>query len=137
MAAKARAPRADGGRGPGRVRHGRPAGGVTAAAVVVALVGTLGLSDPAHADSAIDQGREKIQTKGCVTCHDAKGQGTAPRFPHLAGQSEVYLEQQLKAFRSGKRQAPQMSIMAQDLSDDDISDLAAYYASLNPCACAE
>jgi len=122
---------ADGGYGRIRARRLRSAG---LAALAVVLV--LGLPGTGQADS-IAEGKEKVRTKGCVTCHDAKGQGTSPMFPNLAGQSEVYLEQQLKAFRSGERQAPQMSIMAQDLSNDDISDLAAYYASLSPCACAQ
>lgn len=122
---------ADGGRDPGRARRLRPA---TLAAMAAALI--LGLPGAGQADPIAD-GKEKIRSKGCVTCHDAKGQGTSPMFPNLAGQSEVYLEQQLKAFRSGKRQAAQMSIVAQNLSDDDISDLAAYYASLAACAGAQ
>lgn len=88
---------------------------------------------PAEAGAA-EAGQQKVQSKGCVTCHGLDGQGTDPMFPNLAGQSDLYLEQQLKAFRSGRREAPQMSIVSKSLSDEDIADLAAYYAGLKPCA---
>ena len=94
--------------------------------VVAVLLGWTG--GPAAADPA-----ETVKAKGCATCHGMDGQGTSPMFPNLAGQSEVYLEQQLKAFRSGRRQAPQMSIVVRNLSDREISVLAAYYAGLKPC----
>jgi cytochrome c553 len=94
--------------------------------VVAVLLGWIG--GPAAADPA-----ETVKAKGCATCHGMDGQGTSPMFPNLAGQSEVYLEQQLKAFRSGRRQAPQMSIVVRNLSDREISVLAAYYAGLKPC----
>ena len=50
--------------------------------------------------------------------------------PHIAGESQVYIETQLKAFRSGKREHEIMSVVAQGLSDDDIADLAAWYSSI-------
>ena len=105
-----------------------------AAFAAAALLGAvLCAPAPLQAGSA-EAGGQKIQSKGCITCHDADGRGTSPVYPHLAGQSEVYLKQQLEAFRSGQRQAPQMIIVAQNLSDADIADLAAYYAGLDPCA---
>ena len=51
-------------------------------------------------------------------------------MPHLAGESEIYLTKQLKAFRDGERNDPQMSIMAKPLSDEDIANLAAWYSSI-------
>ena len=96
--------------------------------LLVVAVSLAWFAAPAAADPA-----EIAKTKGCATCHGMDGQGTSPMFPNLAGQSEVYLEQQLKAFRSGRRQAAQMSIAVQNLSDQDIRDLAAYYAGLRPC----
>ena len=95
------------------------------------LVGAVSLpwfAAPAAADPA-----ETVRAKGCATCHGMDGRGTSPMFPNLAGQSEVYLEQQLKAFRSGRRQSPQMSIVVQNLSDREIAQMAAYYAGLKPC----
>jgi cytochrome c553 len=53
-----------------------------------------------------------------------------PIAPHIAGESQVYLETQLKAFRSGKRKNEIMSVVAAGLSNEDISDLAAWYSSI-------
>jgi cytochrome c553 len=73
-------------------------------------------------------GREK--SRACATCHGQLGLSTLPNAPHLAGQPEVYLLEQLKAYRSGKRQHEVMAVIARPLSDADIGDLAAWYASL-------
>lgn len=51
-------------------------------------------------------------------------------YPNLAGQKEMYLAKQLKDFKSGTRKDPVMGAMAMPLSDADIANLAAYYASL-------
>ena len=53
-----------------------------------------------------------------------------PGAPHLAGQPAVYLIEQMQDFRSGKRQNPVMSVIAKPLSDRDIQDIAAWYASI-------
>lgn len=66
----------------------------------------------------------------CQVCHGYDGIGTNPEVPHIAGDSQIYLMAQLKAFRSGERQHQQMSIIAQSLDDADIRDLADYYASI-------
>jgi cytochrome c553 len=66
----------------------------------------------------------------CQTCHGIDGIAKMPIAPHLAGESEIYLQTQLKAFRSGKRQQEMMSVVAKDLSDDDIANLAAWYAAI-------
>jgi len=73
-------------------------------------------------------GRQKAQL--CATCHGPKGLAAMPLTPNLAGQPEVYLSEQLKAYRSGKRQHEMMSLIAKPLSDDEIANLAAWYASL-------
>jgi cytochrome c553 len=73
-------------------------------------------------------GRQKAQL--CAACHGPKGLAAMPLTPHLAGQPEVYLAEQLKAYRSGKRQHEIMSLIAKPLSDDEIGNLAAWYASL-------
>jgi cytochrome c553 len=98
-----------------------------------ALFACLALAASPVLAGSVEKGLEKTKTRGCRTCHGKDGQGTTPVYPNLAGQKAAYMEQQLKAFRSGKRQAPQMSIVAKNLSDQDIADLAAYYASLEPC----
>jgi cytochrome c553 len=58
------------------------------------------------------------------------GMGQTPDAPHLAGQPAIYLSAQLKAFRSGDRRHEVMNVMAKPLSDADIENLAAWYASL-------
>jgi cytochrome c553 len=55
-----------------------------------------------------------------------------PNYPNLAGQKEQYLAESLKAYRDGTRKNMIMAPMAAGLSDDDIKNLAAYYASLDP-----
>jgi cytochrome c553 len=66
----------------------------------------------------------------CSTCHGAKGLSTLPNAPHLAGQPALYLTEQMKAYRSGKRSHEVMSVVAKPLSDADIDTLAAWYASI-------
>ncbi|HEX2018275.1 MAG TPA: cytochrome c [Aurantimonas sp.] len=77
-------------------------------------------------------GREKAQL--CTTCHGRDGIATAPDAPNLAGDSSIYLKEQLKAFRDGRRQHHQMSIIAQGLSDEDIADLSAWYEAIEVTA---
>jgi cytochrome c553 len=81
---------------------------------------------PASADAVA--GRTKAQM--CATCHGANGLAVAPNTPHLAGQPEPYLVEQLKAYRSGKRAHEVMGVVAKPLTDADIADLAAWFASL-------
>ncbi len=80
----------------------------------------------AAADAAA--GRKKARQS--QTCHGIDGIAKIPIAPHIAGESEIYLATQLKAFRSGKRVHEIMSVIAKDLSDEDISDLSAWYASI-------
>ena len=92
-------------------------------AVAWALAAT---PEPAFADAAA--GRTKAQA--CMTCHGSNGLAVVPNTPHLAGQPEPYLVEQLKAYRSGKRAHEVMAVVAKPLTDADIADLAAWYASL-------
>ena len=73
-------------------------------------------------------GRQKAQA--CAVCHGPMGMAVAPETPNLAGEPEGYLARQLQAFRSGKRQHEVMNVIARPLSDADIGDLAAWFASL-------
>ena len=72
----------------------------------------------------------KAKSAACVACHGEDGLGTAPNFPVLAGQYADYLALALKQYRSGERNNALMAPMAAGLSDDDIADLAAYYAAM-------
>lgn len=63
----------------------------------------------------------------CSSCHGPNGNSANPEWPRLAGQSAVYIAQQLRLFRAGTRDNPIMKPMVASLSDQDISDLAVYY----------
>jgi cytochrome c553 len=97
----------------------------TPALALLALA--LALPVPAPAGDA-EAGRQKANA--CRTCHGIDGLAEIPIAPHLAGESEIYLETQLRNFRSGKRRHEMMSLVAAQLSDEDIADLAAWYASI-------
>ena len=94
-------------------------------AVLVAVLWALGCG-AAHADPKAGQGK----SRACAACHGQTGMSTLPDAPNLAGQPEIYLSEQLKAYRSGKRVHEVMSLMAKSLSDDDIADLSSWYASI-------
>jgi len=79
----------------------------------------------------IEAGKSKAAS--CVACHGPQGISSIPGYPHLAGQKAAYLEAVLKSYKSGERANPIMGAMAKPLSDTDISDLAAFYYSLQPC----
>lgn len=72
---------------------------------------------------------ESGPASACVGCHGPKGLG-AGDFPPLAGKDVDYLAAQLRDYRSGARENPMMSAIAEALSDSEIAELAAYYASL-------
>lgn len=81
---------------------------------------------------AADVEAGKAKSAVCSSCHGGNGISQIPMYPNLAGQKEQYLVLQLKAFRDGQRQNMVMAPMAAGLSDDDIANMSAYYASLNP-----
>jgi len=66
----------------------------------------------------------------CATCHGPMGLSQLPNAPHLAGQPALYLVEQLKNYRSGKRQNEMMQVMAKPLTDQEIDNLAAWYESI-------
>ena len=65
----------------------------------------------------------------CASCHAADGNSTIPSNPRLAGQYASYITQALRAYRDGGRNNPIMAGFAAGLSDEQIADLAAYFAS--------
>lgn len=66
----------------------------------------------------------------CVACHGAVGLSELEDAPHLAGETNIYIETQLKAFRSGKRTHDVMTAIAQELTDEDIRAVANWYAGV-------
>lgn len=65
----------------------------------------------------------------CAACHGSDGNSAAPTFPKIAGQSEKYIAQQIRDIKSGVRPVPAMQPTVEPLTEQDIQDLAAYYAS--------
>lgn len=79
---------------------------------------------------AADIAAGKAKTGMCAACHGAAGISAIPMYPNLAGQKEAYLAKQLKDFKSGVRKDAVMGSMVMALSDTDMANVAAYYASL-------
>ncbi len=92
---------------------------------VTALLGAL-----AAAVQAADPQAGRAKAGACTVCHGALGISMVPNAPNLAGQPEMYLGEQLRNFRSGKRPSEVMAVIAKPLTDRDIDDLAAWFASL-------
>jgi cytochrome c553 len=90
---------------------------------------TLALTCISTAALAGDVEAGRIKSAMCASCHGVDGISMSPLWPNLAGQKEQYLIKQIKAFRDGTRQDPMMAPMVAALSDADIENLAAYYAS--------
>ena len=66
----------------------------------------------------------------CQACHGLDGISKLPEAPHIAGQPERYLVKSLEEYRSGARKNDLMTLVVQNLGDQDIADLAAYYAAI-------
>ncbi len=113
-----------------RARQVASASPLAAALVAAAVWGAAGV-EVAYAGDA-DAGRAKAGQ--CRTCHGLDGIAKIPLAPHIAGESEIYLRSKLQAYRSGTLEHEMMSLVAKSLSDEDIADLAAWYASISVSA---
>ena len=80
--------------------------------------------------AAQDISAGRLAARQCAGCHGQLGLAEIPNAPNLAGESSLYITAQLKAFRDGVRVHDQMSIIAEGLSEQDISDLAAWFAAI-------
>ena len=108
------------------------AAGATAAAPPAAALarGPATASDSPFTSGKVADGATKSAV--CSACHGPNGNSVNPDWPRLAGQSAVYIAEQLRLFRSGARANPVMQPLATPLSDQDISDLAVYYEAQTP-----
>lgn len=79
-----------------------------------------------------DVARGEAKAAPCAACHGQKGISVNPEWPSLAGQGARYTYEQLKAFKEGRRNNVLMNSQAIGLSDQDMRDLAAYYAAQSP-----
>src|SRR5471030_911356 len=100
------------------MRHSVPALAVAAALAIA----------PAAPAADIEAGKTKAATV-CAACHGATGTSVSDTIPNLAGQKGRYIELQLKALREGSRKNPIMSVIAKQLSDDDIANVAAHFSA--------
>ncbi len=104
--------------------------------LIAVLVSTTALlmSPLALAAGDADNGKKIALEKGCAGCHGVDGNSPAPTFPKIAGQGEKYLVKQLRAFRDNDieklgRPNAQMAAFAAGLSDKDIDDISAFFAT--------
>lgn len=97
--------------------------------LVIAAIAGASLVVSAAAGAAGDAAAGKSKSVVCAACHGADGNSANPMWPHLAGQHAPYLVKQMKDFKSGARKDPVMAPMAKPLSDQDMENLAAYFAS--------
>jgi cytochrome c553 len=100
------------------------AGSLVAAATAIAVCVAV-LSTPTHA-------APPAIAATCAACHGAKGVSTVPGTPSLAAQPDIFTQYQLIFMRDGGRDAGVMKAIVKSLTDDNIRDLGAYYASLPP-----
>jgi cytochrome c553 len=98
-----------------------------APAIVIAAALLLPSSAPARAGD-VAAGRQKAVQ--CQACHGLDGLSKLPDAPHIAGQPEPYLVKALNDYRKGIRKNELMSVVAKQLKDADVADIAAYYAAI-------
>ncbi|MBW8189618.1 cytochrome c [Neiella marina] len=93
---------------------------------------TVMLASPAIAGD-VAKGKSIAETI-CVACHNpVTGEGNMEIYPNIGGQKETYLKSSIKAYKDGQRSSPMAGIMkgmVMDLSDEDIDNVSAYFASL-------
>lgn len=91
----------------------------------IVFFGSLFLCVSVHADGNTPVER---QVQICFACHGNNGASTQPQYPVLAGQTFLYLYNQLKDFKAGRRRNPQMSPMVASLSRDEMKAMAMYFS---------
>lgn len=84
---------------------------------------------PSPTQGEVNEAGKNVRA-ACISCHGMAGNTVNEAWPNLAGQHKEYLEKQLLAFKSGERKAPLMNVIAGELSDQQISDVAEYYSQI-------
>lgn len=82
---------------------------------------------PACAEDATAGRQKALQCQGC---HGLDGRAKVPGAPHIGGQVKEYLAKSMRDYKNGARKDEVMAVVVRQLSDQDIEDLAAYYAGL-------
>ena len=93
--------------------------------LTMGVAGAASAADPIKGDAAAGQAKTAV----CGACHNPDGNSLAPNFPKLAGQGERYLEKQLHDIKTGKRVVLEMTGMLEPFNDQDLADIASYFAS--------
>lgn len=103
-------------------------------ATPILLIGLfVALSTPARGEiGGGDIAAGETKSAACVACHGAQGNSTNPEWPKLAGQGAKYIVKQLQLFKSHQRVNPLMNSQVATLSDQDMLDIAAYFAAQEP-----
>ncbi|MFK3799816.1 c-type cytochrome [Pseudomonas sp. NPDC088444] len=99
--------------------------------LLVSLLLALGVSGTTHAAEVVvgDAAAGQAKTAVCGACHGPDGNSMAPNFPKLAGQGQRYLLKQLHEIKDGKRVVLEMTGLLNNLNEQDLADIAAYFAS--------
>ena len=98
-------------------------------ACLIFAVGWIGFTQSILAEEAGDANAGAAKATACVACHGNDGTSTIPDYPHIAGQNAKYLEIQMRQMRDGERDIPLMAGQLDTMSDQDLKDIAAHYAS--------
>ncbi|OZB61621.1 MAG: cytochrome c4 [Lysobacterales bacterium 14-68-21] len=106
-------------------QEAKPAAASTAPAAAAAPAAETATAEVKPGDATAGQGKAAV----CGACHGMDGNSADPQYPKLAGQHESYIARQLTSFKAGKRQNPIMLGMATPLSEQDMHDIGAYFAS--------
>ena len=104
--------------------------GQTTALTLGAIASMIGTILIGEAQAAGDPIAGKKKSAVCQICHGIDGQSKLPEAPNLSGQVELYLVNALTAYKTGARKNDMMSLIVPNLSDEDLLDLAAYYANI-------
>jgi cytochrome c553 len=98
--------------------------------LTLALAGSFAAVSASAQEGSVEAGRTKSVT--CAACHGADGNSVTPDWPMLAGQHANYIVRQLRAFKNGERTDVTMKPFADLLSEQDMLDVAAYFAAQTP-----
>lgn len=93
---------------------------------------TIGFGASAWAAEGGDASAGSTKSATCQACHGVNGNSVTPEWPVLAGQNAAYMKDQIAAFRDGRRTNVVMQPMVEKLTDGDIADLAAFFATQTP-----
>ena len=109
-------------------RPGPREGGFHGAGLILGLAALVVTSSFAQAAGDSTAGRKVMEQ--CQMCHGKDGLGKMSYTPNIAGQKYDYLVHALMAYKAGERKSQMMSLVVKKLNDEDIANVAAYYAAI-------